>query len=290
MSIERKLDNEKTDKVIRGLGNFFSDLECSIHEGLYPKPEIQEEDEVKQIIKEMLCENTGCDICDSGGAYGRYWERNRGKDFDKEDAIRIEVWPNETFMLTYDVYHYLTNFLEVTEETKKLQKVLEEYVNREESSSYLQDMEDFMKYLVDEHDFESLGITNTYNYDNILSQGLQYGIVENEEGCCIVLQTHNGCDQRGGYSVPKMFSLGEDGFDYFSMAQSDIYAVCEKCGMRFRSDDSGYHFYGDGCGVPNLEVGIEQEDKLNIKTDEANNKIYHKNCGGEIDFSVIEDY
>lgn len=229
MSIERKLNTEKTDKVIRGLGNFFSDLECSIHEGLYPKPEIHEEDEVKQIIKEMLCENTGCDICDSGGAYGRHWEQNRGKDFDKEDAIRIEVWPNETFMLTYDVYHYLTNFLEVTDETKKLQKVLDEYVNREESSSYLQDMEDFMEYLVEEHDFESDGITNTYNYENILSQVLQYGIVKSDDEYYTILQVHGGCDVRGSYSKPKIFSLSdEDSYSYFCIAQSEIDAYCPK--------------------------------------------------------------
>lgn len=289
MAIERELDNEKIDSAIRALGNLYSDLESIEHEELYQKPEIHEEDEVKQIIKEMLYENTGCDVCDSGRALGRHWERNRSKNFDDDDAIDIEVWNNEV-MIRYNIYHYLTNFLEITNETKRLQKVLDEYVNREESSSYLQDMEDFIEYLIEEYDFNSLGIVNTCNYDNIISQVLQYGIVGNGDVYNIILQIHNGCDIRGGYTKPRIFSLGYDEFDYFSIAQKDVNAFCKKCGMCWHSDDGGCNFYGDGCAVSDLNIELKQDMDFKIKTYELNNKVFHKNCSGEINFNVMESY
>ena len=37
---------------------------------------------IEQTIFEMITENTGSHMLDSGGAYGRNWQRNQGKTID----------------------------------------------------------------------------------------------------------------------------------------------------------------------------------------------------------------
>jgi hypothetical protein len=50
---------------------------------------------------------------------------------------------------------------------------------------------------------------NTYNNEDLLSQTIQFTYFEVEHGDAIVmLQIHGGCDVRGGYTAPKLFTLG----------------------------------------------------------------------------------
>jgi len=268
-------------------------MECIQKEAENPKPDLsKEEDPVKKAIKELLCQNTGCDILDSGGAYGRGWEKNRHRNFDEQEAVELKVW-NDKVILQYNVYKYLVNFLELNDKCEVLQKELDEFMAREDSHSHMQDMEDFMEHKSKHDDYDLQGITNTYNYDNIISQVLQYGIiVDGEDEHFIILQIHNGCDVRGGYTKPKIFSLGcDDGESYFHMTQHDVTAHCTKCKMSWYSDDSGYNWYSDGCTGTLQELPENGQDcELKIKTDPDNNKVYHKNCGGEIEYYVTESW
>ena len=48
-----------------------------------------------EVIVAMLTENTGRHFLDSGGAYGRNWERNSGKtvaDFKSKPSATLEIW------------------------------------------------------------------------------------------------------------------------------------------------------------------------------------------------------
>lgn len=63
-------------------------------------------------ISEMLTENTGTAAMDSGGAYGRNWQRNQGRDFEAEPARSLGVtWFREGDEFRPDVsinvYHWL---------------------------------------------------------------------------------------------------------------------------------------------------------------------------------------
>jgi hypothetical protein len=66
----------------------------------------------KELIYKMLTENTGAHMLDSGGAYGRNWERNQVKtieDFENEPEelyTYSKRW-NE-LSRTVSVYHYLS--------------------------------------------------------------------------------------------------------------------------------------------------------------------------------------
>lgn len=59
---------------------------------------------VKELIHSMLVENTGEAMGDSGGAYGRNWQRNAGKtlaDFEKEPSVYFEK-PEQWYTLKKD--------------------------------------------------------------------------------------------------------------------------------------------------------------------------------------------
>ena len=276
---------DNIDPFIQTLVSIGGEMECMASEEKHPKPEITEEDELKRAIQEMLVENTGCGIMDSGGAYGRGWEKNRGRDFENEKAIAIEVG-DDSVIIQYNVYKYLTSFLEISEESRELNSQLQKAIELYDGDNYLADMEDFMKEQ-EQEGYRHYGTINTYNNDNILSEVLQYGILvsEDTDEHFIILQIHNGCDVRGGYTRPRVFSLGtDDSFSYFLMAQTEIRASCKKCEMEWLSDDCGYNWYNDGCS------DTKQEDKLKIVCDTKNSKVYHKNCGGEIVYEVMEEW
>lgn len=225
---------------------------------------------IKSIIAEMLKENTGVHMLDSGGAYGRNWQRNQHKDFDQAPEATMEVYtdaedkPNEV-EVTFNVYHYLINHLEVNETTEHLQRHFECFAEGL-NEAHLASMERFADEL---KRYDNRGTTNTYNYDNILSQTLQYTMFEDvdKKRVFILLQIHGGCDVRGGYTAPHVFEILD--FDYFILAQSDASLRCtglryvtegglfkgrgpierkkEPCQNNWWSDDGGYSWYYNGC-------------------------------------------
>ena len=52
-------------------------------------------DKLGTIVSEMLKENTGTHFLDSGGSYGRSWQRNQKRDFEKEEACIVDIRANE---------------------------------------------------------------------------------------------------------------------------------------------------------------------------------------------------
>lgn len=168
-------------------------------------------------LAEMMTENTGRHFLDSGGAYGRRWEQNQGKTVETFLA-RPEARVDRYCGVMVDTFHWLRDRLEYDAE---LDARLVEFISGREDTSYMQDAEDFGP--------EVLGIsprdvrtTNTYNYDTVIDETLQYVTfgdlygevwVENEDGDSeeygdvVLLQWHGGCDVRGGYTRPRAFRL-----------------------------------------------------------------------------------
>jgi hypothetical protein len=256
-------------------------------------------DQTKDIIIGMLKENTGTHFLDSGGAYGRNYERNQKRDFEKEPACEVDAsffYHNgerqEDVLFYYNVFHYLNNFLEYE---PNLQKEFDEFEKLPENKdkNWLQLMQEFAESKNDEK--YAVYSTNTYNYDNIISQVLQYTRFKIDGEDYILLQVHGGCDVRGGYTAPKIFRVSD--LDYFLMAQTDIEAYVkldsnenqaifegiEKPPTCFRwySDDGGYHWYADDEGTPKLELHVND------------NKEPYMEYGGKqykVEFMVNESY
>jgi len=268
------------DKFVKSLVSIYSRLNAIEREQMFPKPKIPTDyTPTEKIVHKMLIENTGANMLDSGDFYGRHWEINRLiEDFRKIPYITQKVY-DDFVSIKYHVFHYLTNNCEYH---KELDKKFHKFANSPEyeEEPWLVCMEDFCsEYLcIDDTKFKTI---NTYNYENILSQVLQYTMFTFDDfnkHCYIILQTHNGCDVRGGYSTPHVFKVYD--YEKFILAQYYILALCKKCNTEWFSDDAGYHWYSD--------KGDEVDTEWNF--DEYENKVFHKNCGGEIIFDVLHNF
>ena len=170
--------------------------------------------DLKQLIYEMLTESTGTHMLDSGGAYGRHWERNQRRsltDFenDKPETITEE---NGWIDRRVSVFHFLAgddsaleldyicdNFNELNTDTKNWNGNSEAWGVSVEAWNDLTEC----------NEIEEGRTFNTYNGESDLSQTLQGGwlTINGEE--YLLLQRQNGCDVRGGYTDAKLFKCPE---------------------------------------------------------------------------------
>ena len=160
----------------------------------------------ENVIASMLTENTGSHMLDSGGAYGRNFERNKGERFLNENPtyLKFKAYKKDGIIvdwhmeIQHNLFHWLNERLEFdSEEQTKLEKFAE--IDEMKDCAWLEVMEAYAKKFYD-GDF---GTVNTYNGEDLLSQVIQYVYIESEE--LVLLQIHGGCDVRGGYTTPKAF-------------------------------------------------------------------------------------
>lgn len=182
---------------------------------------------VEDIIYEMLTENTGKHFLDSGDHYGRNWERN-GKftiaDFRKRNPVKYEVSglsdPDRSIYIerTLDVFQYLagsSSNLYYDEITSRFN-----YITKHSQAAHAEIYDaygvrsDAWSWLTERHDVEIQRCWNTYNGDSDLSQILQGSNLLINGEPYLLLQTHNGCDARGGYSDARLF-VYSSGYDDF---------------------------------------------------------------------------
>ena len=182
----------------------------------------------KEIIANMLTENTGQHMLDSGGAYGRNFERNQSRDFEAESWGSVEFSQYNGKLdvaATLNVYHWLAERLEYAPE---IQTQFDQFVSQDDErrSHSIGDMEDFVAEL------GGLGIygegnpitVNTYNHECLLSQTLQYIYWEIDDEAFVLLQIHGGCDVRGGYTLARAFAVIGDEMAFFDDANCYLYA------------------------------------------------------------------
>jgi len=216
----------------------------------------------KQTLYKMLIANTGRAICDSGGAYGRNWERNQGKtleNFENEAPATLAIgkWHDGTysFDVTISVFHRITSLVE--------SNIYCDEFNSQPVDDWRGDF-----YGVSEAGqtwLEDNGFTasdcwgdgfNTYNFDGcLLSQTLQGHILDHESGDkYLLLQIHGGCDVRGGYTDAKLFKLRQwcepwqiaDNYALFMIGEH----ICD-----YRGGDGGFT-NGDGESINDEDLQL----------------------------------
>lgn len=183
--------------------------------------------ETARVLADMLTENTGRHFLDSGGAYGRNWERNAGRDVEVFlDAPRVTLDARFDYLdVTLDVFHWLNDRLEYDAAyTRKLKVFAAAF---DPDSPWLATMETFGEAHREHYgrgEFD--GCVNSYNGESLLSQVIQYVIFTGSDGeQRIMLQIHGGCDVRGGYTAPKVFRFAtyEGVYDMFSDNDYTLY-------------------------------------------------------------------
>jgi hypothetical protein len=157
------------------------------------------------MLTAMFTENTGVHGMDSGGTYGRNWQRNQGLGVSDFLAMPTATYSRD-YGVTVNSWAYCFNRLSYSPLAEVLTRLMNvwESVDTENRNPWdLGDQRDFV---------ESLGgvVTgdgwNTYNFDNELSQILQGFEFDLHGQTLVLLQVHGGCDARGGYTRPVIFT------------------------------------------------------------------------------------
>lgn len=183
---------------------------------------------LNRVVSSMLKENTGKHMLDSGGAYGRSWERNQNRDFTKEPRATLEfsAYTNKEtgetklgIIPTINLYAWLDDNFTLDKNTDaRLQRWIKNH-----DETWLESLENFA-----EHDATQMYggqpalIFNSYNSETDLSQPIQYATYTSKDAEEVwLISVHGGCDIRGGYSKPRAFNPNNE---YPSMKVEAIYA------------------------------------------------------------------
>ena len=164
----------------------------------------------KEIIYNMLTENTGRHMLDSGGAYGRNWERNQVKtieDFENEpEEVYTYAKQWNELSRTVSLFHYLSQ-LETDEICDEFNSMPCDDWDAEDVYGVSKEQWDWLHTI---GDVLILDTFNTYNHDSDLSQVMQGSWIEVNDEQYLLLQMHGGCDIRGGYTNAKLFRPVEE--------------------------------------------------------------------------------
>ena len=264
------VDNES---IIHSMVDVMSFREGEKLEKQFPKQKKPRKlTKTESVIHDMLTENTGAHMLDSGGAYGRMWEKNRSiKDFRDIPQIRVTTneWDKKEFTLHRSLFHLLNDHL--TFDADMNYRFNRFCKSKDQKDNYWSmSIADFIekklevKTIIEEY---------TYNLETNLDQDFCFTIfADHDDKVYAIIQTHNGCDARGGFSTPKVFRLNDD-WENLVVKLRDVYADCD-C-FEINSDDAGYHWYsGSVDGFPK---------EWNVST--RLNGVYCRDCKKEVVFS-----
>jgi len=195
----------------------------------------------------MLTENTGRSILDSGGAYGRNWERNQGLTLDMWDNMPTATFDSRWGQGNINVYYWLKERLTYAPVMDRLFRIF----SADSDESHLADAEAFAEHM-GETRIESY---NSYNWENYLSQDIQWVDFEYGGEAYVLLQIHGGCDARGGYTKPVVFKPYSE-FWYGDMHDMEYFCTSRVPIVSERM--TSYKSAIDGVGtvyIPVLDMG-----------------------------------
>lgn len=238
-------------------------------------------DNTKEVLLEMLRENTGRHMLDSGGAYGRAWERNQTRAIEAEEPTKLTITGGKypEIDVTHRTFHWLSERVQFSQKWQTKFDAFVEAKGEDDRTSWLALMGEFFERLLAEgyevrapfsgrNEKDPAICDNTYNNECLLDQTLQFYAAEVDDEEVILLQIHGGCDVRGGYTAPKAFSgNGYSDWSIFDYARATIacddYSECQANWM----NDGGSSWWFDGGSGPKalenfkiIQHGEETED------------------------------
>jgi hypothetical protein len=186
--------------------------------------------ELDQLLHSLFTENTGRHFLDSGGAYGRNWERNQSKsveDFVRGPSAWLEIWHREAtedrpedwdISPTLSLFHHLRDALDLDRFCHKFNaRPVEDW-----GSDFYGVSRDGQRWL-ERMGFEPVGDGfNSYNWCANFTQVVQGQKLTRDGDDYLLLQIHGGCDVRGGYTDAKLFKFDCDP-DYFLIESAGFY-------------------------------------------------------------------
>lgn len=255
-------------------------------------------DLTKKIIAGMLKENTGQHFLDSGGAYGRNYERNQLITFENTPRVYLEI-TKYGIEYTRSLYWFLSDNLEYS---PKLTNSFNSFAAKkcDKYDSWYECLNKWFDWKIKTGFIVKTGIhgegntpvkaddimcENIYNGENNLSQIFQYWLFQDDYNTdYIALMVHGGCDVRGGYTSPKFFELRKDSF--FMVA--DGYIRCENNHAWYTDDD--YNWYPANNEKYNLDKCqfLDYDDLIELP--EYQEKLSRQLVINPAQLPVFEDY
>lgn len=270
-------DSDNVHRVIRSIVDGISAIQTEAAGPKQMDPEKTKDVDytpTERALYEMLGENTGTHMLDSGGAYGRGWQRIRAgvRDLRETPIVTVDInYDGESFSLERSLFRFLAENLGLTDDALALQEIYDQFV-KDSTDPHLVDMEAFademlaINYAIEQGEYFTTGkACNTYG-NSALDGVIQFVLINTEDETFILLQTHNGCDIRWGYSTPRVFEVSEE-FAFMD----DFHAKCPVCEARWYSDDCGHHWYNDEMKGGDMETVCDKDL----------GEVYHKGCQGE---------
>lgn len=160
-------------------------------------------------FKTVSRQNTGSSLCDSGSIYGYNYNR---KIPNKPVRLEGDIEMNE-ISGSISLSHFLDQHFEIDQKlTKKLRKAIDQGKCNYNYKAYADFIADLVGGVVE-------GSDNAYNHDNNLDQVFQFSTIEDEANheTYVVIETHNGCDVRGGYSDPVVCRPLGDRYSFYDI-------------------------------------------------------------------------
>lgn len=199
-------------------------------------------------LYEMMTENTGTHFLDSGMSDGRHWQQNQ-KLTEADFLARPKATLDTEYgtYVTLDVFHFLNDRLELTNKAKELQADFEAFIDGDDALSFYdcESMETWAGFANGNEGDTVPRIANSYNWENFLSQTIQYVTFEHEGGHFVLLQIHGGADVRGGYTRPQVFQMmGE--YAFYDMQDAVIQCTNADCEGFEVSIQGGSDYYVNG--------------------------------------------
>ena len=206
----------------------------------------------------MFQEGTGSALCDSGGIYGRHWQRNQLRtlaDFQSE----LEVQWSEHGYYLISTFHYLIKAagLDLDETCQQFNQLPcenwdgETYGISADQTTWLED-----------RGFTFGASWNTYNGETSLTQVLQGTNLECGGEHYVLIQLHQGCDVRGGYTDARLFRKQAE---YLGL--EDVYGSVTRQDGTVISVDNRYNGYGLTDEDGN-DLEISETDKVELELSE----------------------
>lgn len=183
----------------------------------------------ERVLVHMMRENTGASILDSGGAYGRAWQRNLSVDFAKRERGSLKAYVHKgdkgpwlDLCADIDLFHYLVARLDYD---RALTRQYRKFVAGRTDTGHIEDMEAFPEWIAEKRgvDADNVWTGNSYNEDNFLSGTVQYTCFQLDGEDYVLLQIHGGCDVRGGYTAPQVFRTPDCDGRFGDWYQATIY-------------------------------------------------------------------
>lgn len=186
----------------------------------------------REVLAGMMVENTGRHMLDSGGAYGRQWERNQAAVGDGDPVAYFDAqpaaWMSDMGFPLISTYHFLADRLDYDYDTDRRWRMwcrmdgTDRWSANRRYFNSIGTFEEWLEALIERGWAErgEFGTGLTYNHENCLTQDfhwIHFGLTpecpwtDGMDRQMVGINIHGGCDIRGGYTDIRVFSL--DSYD-----------------------------------------------------------------------------